>query len=313
MKLSDTMLAIDLAPDALRILDVTFRRGEPQVTAIASGTLAPGDLSTLPERHLAALASLMQTHRIRARECVAAVPTSLVVTRSVAIDPSKPQTPEEQIRVILQNCVSYDPRDLVFDFWPVSDRPDASRTQEVLVVAAQGSVVQRYLDGFMKLKLSCVHLDVAPCAVATLISRLLPNAGAMAGVVALTGSTGYFAVVERNRVLFCRPFDVPARAGLQAGMGRIGDEISKCISHMVGTLHLDGMTEILAFGDGTSEDSFAEYLVNRFNMQVRAPSPFDSLPPAAVTQLSALVPADATRYATVLGLALQNSGGPTHG
>ena len=318
LKKSDQMLAIDLAPDAVRVLNVSFRNGAPFVSTVATGDLAAGGVESLPERHLAALESLISTHRLRTRQCVAAVPTNLVVTRSVTIDPSKAQPPEEQIRVVLANCLPGDSRDLLFDFWPVGDTASKNRTHEVLVVATQGAVIQRYLKGLTKLRLTCVHLDVAPCAIASLIARLIPDQDSMIGTIALTDSQGYFAVVDKQRVLFWRPFELPAggvRAGIAPALERVGDEISKCVSHMVGALHLEGMTEIFAFGQGVQDESFAAYLMTRFNLQVRALSPFESLPGDALPGelRSSLEPASATHYATALGLAHQSAGGFING
>ena len=84
-----TALAIDLALDAVRVLDIKFSRGAPAVKAFASQSVihrpghAPDSLpETPPQRRLAAsLAG--NTHRLKTRRCVAAMPTSLVViTRS---------------------------------------------------------------------------------------------------------------------------------------------------------------------------------------------------------------------------------------
>ena len=44
---NDSLLAIDLSPDVVRVLDVTLRRGTPIIGAIASGPLAEGGLDTL--------------------------------------------------------------------------------------------------------------------------------------------------------------------------------------------------------------------------------------------------------------------------
>jgi len=285
---------------------------------VFSAKVETGANDTLPDRHLAALGTLVSEHRLKRKPCVASVPTSLVVTRSMTIDPNKPQRPEDQIRLTLQNCISGDSRDMIFDYWPVSESQQTNRTHDVLVVAAQGSMVRRYLDGFAKLKLSCVHLDVAPCALASLMAKLLPQQEGVTGTLALTESIGYFAVVEKQRVLFWRPFELPgsiAGGSAQTSLPRIGDEISKCVSHMVGSLHLDGMTEIYAFGQGAQDEAFTAYMLNRFNLQVKTPSPFDSLPsdgmPADLR--TSLPPAEATNYAAALGLALQTSGGAVHG
>jgi Tfp pilus assembly PilM family ATPase len=308
----EAFIAIDLAPDAVRVLDVTLNRGAPTIKALAAETLPEGTADSLPDRHLQALGSLLATQRIRTKNCVAAVPSNLVVTRSVMIDLSKPQPPEEQIRLTLQNILTYDLRDLLFDFWNVTEPNDKSRSHEVLVVATQRSVVHKYLAGLTKLGLACKHLDVSPCALASLIAKLVPNQESMVGTIALGETIGYFAVVEKQRVLFWRPFDLPQpKNGQQAGLARVGDEISKCVSHMVGSLHLDNMTEVLVFGHAAQDKAFADYLQTRFNLQVRSPSPFDSLPgdaiPAALRD--SLQPEAASHYAAALGLALQPIGG----
>ena len=241
------------------------------------------------------------------------MPTNLVTTRSVLVDPGKPQSMEEQILATLQAIQTHDPRDLLFDSWEVSAAPQKNRPYEVLVVAAQRSVLVRYLDGFKRLRLNCTHMDVGPCAVANLIGKVAPQQDGMLGVVVLGEGIGYFAVIEKQRVLFWRPFEMPENRQ-QAGLERVGDEISKCVSHMVGSLQFDGMTDIFLFGQNAHDDGFMSYLKTRFNLQVRSPSPFEALPQSAMpaelrssVQLSA-----ATHYAAALGLAFQPIGG-SHG
>jgi Tfp pilus assembly PilM family ATPase len=312
-KKSEGVLAIDMATDAVRVLDVKWKRNEPMVTGFATQSVSSGTPETLPERHLEALGSLIATNRFKSKKCVAAMPTSLVVTRSVAVDSSKPQPPEEQVRWTLQNCLPFDPRDLIFDYWPVANGAANARTRDMLVVAAQGTVVKKYLAGFDRLKLTCGHLDVAPCAVANLIGRLAAASDAVVGTVTLTETGGYFAIVERQRVLFWRPFEFPPvkpGAASDAAMDRIGDEISKCVSHMVGSMQVDHMAELLMFGHGAEDSTFADYLQSRFHMPVRSPSPFDSLSAEAMSPelRTAVQPAVATHYAAAVGLAMQPAG-----
>jgi Tfp pilus assembly PilM family ATPase len=321
---ADTALAIDLAVDAVRVLDVKLRRGTPAISAFASQSVTPpssgAGLDTLPERHLAALESLLATHRLKTRRCVVAMPTAMVVTRAVAIDNSKPQPADEQVRWTLQNCLPFDPKDLIFDFWPVNEPAANARTREVLVVATQASVVQRYLAGFEKLKLTCIHLDVAPCAIASLLARTVTGEG-MVGTVALGETSGYFAIVEAQKALFWRPFELPSgpKAAANVGLDRIGDEISKCVSHMVGTMHGGGvnpLNELLVFGHGSSDAGFTDYLKNRFHLNVHAPSPFDSLPEESMPSelRNAVSPDVATHFAAAIGLAMQSAAGVTiHG
>jgi Tfp pilus assembly PilM family ATPase len=310
-------LAIDLAPDAVRVLDVSFRRGTPQVSTVVCSSVENGTIDTLPDRHLAALGNLLSTHKLRRKHCIASMPTNLMVTRSMSIDPSKSQRVEDQIRLTLQNCLPGDSRDMIFDYWPVSEAQSTTRAHDVLVVASQGAMVRKYLNGFSKLRLTCTHLDVSPCAMASLLAKLLPAQETPTGTIVLTDTMGYFAIVEKQRVLFWRPFELAAssKATSQGNLPRIGDEISKCVSHMVGSLHLDGITELFAFGPGAHDEAFTAYMLNRFNLQVKAPSPFDSLPGDALPAelRSALAPAEATNYAAALGLALQNAGGALHG
>ena len=311
-KKSDSFLAVDMAPEAVRLLDVSILRGAPAILDLATETLEPGAPETLPRRHLAALEKVLSARRLRGRCCLAAVPTSLVTTRSVMVDLTKPGTPDDQIRQTLRNIVACDARDLLFDFWSVGEPNTQSRSYEVLVVATQRSIIHKYLDGFTRLKLACRHLDVAPCALASLIARLVPQQESMLGTVVLGEALGYFAVVDQQRVRFWRPFELPpAKAGAPSALERIGHEISKCVSHMVGSNNLDALGDILLFGHGVQDQTFANYLAHRFNIRVKTPSPFDALAADAVPAhlRDALAAGTATHYAAALGLALQPQGG----
>jgi Tfp pilus assembly PilM family ATPase len=306
-----SLLAIDLAPEAVRVLDVSLRRGAPVVLDVAGETLEAGAPETLPERQLAVLEKMLDAHRLHGRACVATVPTSLVTTRSVLVDLSKPGSPEDQIKQTLRNIVTCDARDLLFDFWNVSQPSEKSRSYEVLVVSTQRQIVHKYLDGFTRLKLSCRHLDVAPCALASLVARLLPEQDSMIGTVVLGDALGYFAVVDKQRVLFWRPFDLPAaKSGAPSILERIGHEISKCVSHMVGSNNFDALSDIVVFGNGAQDEAFSGYLKHRFNLRVRAPSPFEALAADAVPSnlQPVLAGGAATHYAAALGLALQPEG-----
>ena len=316
---ADITLAVDFGADAVRLLEVQKRRGQVTLGAIAEQSLPAGEPETLPERHLEALGGLLRAQRLAACRAVAALPTSMVVTRSVNIDKGKGLTPDEYVRWALENCLPFDSRDLVFDYWPVYDPASGRGQNEVLVVAAQGTLVERYLHGMGQLKLRCAHLDTAPCAIASLLGRCVEDPGAMSGVVALSERMGYFAIVERGRVAFWRPFDLPHaqtdETNRQANTDRIGDEISKCMSHMVGSMQVDNLGAMLLFGHGAEELVGSGYLRQRFQLEVRAPSPFAALPAASwPADLDRAQLTHTTHYCTAVGLAVQEAaGGLAHG
>jgi Tfp pilus assembly PilM family ATPase len=312
---ANSLLAIDLAPDCVRVLETAWRRGTLSVRALAAQPLEEDVAATLPARHLGALERVFATLRPRARACAAAMSTSLVTTRAVVIDPAKPQPPEEQIKQTLQAVLSFDARDLLFDHWTVTPPGEKNRAYEVLVVAAQRSVVYHYLDGFRRLGLDCTHIDVVPCALAGLLPRLLPqHRQNLLGTVVLGKTMGCFSVVRNQDVLFWRPFDLPSakKNGPLAILERIGDEVSKCLSHMVGSQHLDQLAEIVLFGQAASEGSCGDYLASRFGVQIHTPSLIQSLGPApdmSPDVADALQAATGSQFAVALGLACQLAGG----
>ncbi len=322
-KSGDATLAIDLGADAVRIVVVRSRRGRVTMNSFADQSLPAGPSATLPERQLEALGQLLATQRIRTRRAVAALPTSMVLTRTVALDRTKGQTAEEQILWTLQNCLPFDPKDLVFDYWNIGDGLH-TRAQDVMVVATQISVVEKYLKGFDRLHLTCVHLDVAPCAIGTLIAHSAARGETPVGTIALSHNIGFFAIADRGKILFWRPFELETvagpgggeSAGIQGNLTRIGDEISKCVSHMIGQVQLEGLGEMLLFGDGSNDLVVNEYLKNRFHVPVRSPSPFDAVSTdiaegSAGTNIGHEI---ATHYCTAMGLALQQvAGGQGHG
>ena len=310
-KKSDIVFAVDLGSDMLRSVQIKRCKAGPELSTVAGQPVAPGTPDTLVERQLAALGDLFRTYHVGSREMLATIPTNLVVTRTVTIDRQKKDSTEDQIQAALQNCLPFDSRDLLFDFWQI--RPgESSPRSEVVVVATQASLVQRYLDGFEKLGVTCVHLDVAPCALASLIPHTQVTPDAVVGSIALGRDVGFFTITERDRVLFWRPFDLMAGssqkgvsvAGIQANLERVGDEISKCVSHMVGTMHLDNLAELLLFGHGSDDLVVNEYLKNRFHVPVRHPSPFEIFGAAKNADDK-----QATHFGTATGLALQQFAG----
>jgi len=320
---ADGTLAIDLGSDAVRMVEVRSRRGRVSMSSYADQSLPEGPPATLPERQLEALGQLLSTQRVKTRRAVAALPTSMVLTRTVALDRTKGQSTEEQILWTLQNCLPFDPRDLVFDYWSIGEGAN-SRAPEVMVVATQISVVEKYLKGFDRLHLTCVHLDVAPCAIGTLIAHSAATGDAPIGTVALSHNIGFFAIAERGKILFWRPFELDTvtgtdgveGAGIQSNLNRIGDEISKCVSHMVGQMQLDNLGEMLLFGHGSDDLVVNEYLKNRFHVPVRSPSPFDAVSAEQVEGSggSKVQHEIATHYCTAMGLALQQvAGGRNNG
>jgi len=317
---SDATLAIDLGPDAVRLIELRLRKAQLTITLSAQQALEDGPLATLPTRHLAALAALLGQHRLHTRSAIAAMPTNMVVTRTVQPDKANagPGAPagkslEDHIRWTLQNCLPFDPRDLLFDYWPIHEA-NSGKPPEFMVVATQASVVEQYMRGFEKLKLTCAHLDVAPCALATLISHSVENSDAPVGTIALSQHLDFFAIAERGRVLFWRPFELPhpqdTDAGAQANLDRMGDEISKCVSHMVGAMHVDNLSEVLLYGCGSENLLVGEYLKNRFHIPVRSPSPLDALPVQARGDYASLADGRVgTHYCTAMGLAMKYAGG----
>jgi len=302
----DSTLAVDLGPDAVRVVSVQTRRGQPHVAAFAEQSLADGNAANLPDRHLDALASVLSANGIKTRRVVAAMPTTSIVTRTVQIDTGKSMSPEEQIQYTLQNCLP-DAKDLAFDYWRVSPPRPNEKAFDVLVVATQASLVERYLQGFEKLQLSCAHMDVAPCAIAALIARTTTNPDSPVGTIALSPGTGFFAIIDKGQVLFWRPFDTSAisKSGATTPqLERMGEEISKCVSHMVGAMGGDNLGELLIFGRNSGDAAIGDYLKNRFNLNVRAPSPFDAFASGANSSGAIEQPA-ATNYCTAVGLALQ--------
>ncbi|MEI8196946.1 MAG: pilus assembly protein PilM [Phycisphaerae bacterium] len=311
------LLAVDLGIDAIHVLSARTSRGKVQVEDLACETLPAGLPATLPDRHLEALGGILSKLRLRSRRVVAALPTNLILTRTIRLDPGQEQTTEERIIWTLQNCLPFDPRDLVFDYWPVGE--DHGKGQEVIVVATQASLVERYLNGFEKLKLQCVHLDVVPCALGALIARTVQPADSPVCTLALTAGQGFFGVAERGKILFWRPFEL-AGTGSQTELGqkhleRIAEEVARCFTHIAGSMPLEKLSQMMLFGQWSDNPALGNYLGNHFHLPTRNPSPLQALGTdglSAAAQQTA-TQAQSTHYAAVVGLTLQYSGGVHHG
>jgi len=80
-------------------------------------------------------------------------------------------------------------------------------------------------------------------------------------------------------------------------------------------MHLDNLSELLVFGNGSDDAAFADYLTHRFHLPVRSPSPFDAFTADSMSPniRSAVQPNVATHFAAAVGLAMQPAGVQIHG
>ncbi len=224
---TNAVFAVELGTDSIRAVQLGRGKPQPSLSFFATQSVASGTPDSLVDRQLSALGELLKTQNVSTREVLATMPTNLIVTRTVQVDKQKKETPDDQIRAALQNCLPFDSKDLLFDSWPINPITGNPRS-ELLVVATQASVVQRYLQGFENLGLTCIHMDVAPCALASLIPLTQKSPDGVVGSIALSRDVGFFAITERDRVLFWRPFDLNSAssqrgvnvAGLQANLER---------------------------------------------------------------------------------------------
>lgn len=316
-KRNTNALAVDLSLDAVRLVSIRRTRGQIQIEDLATHTLPEGPVNTLPERHLSVLAEMLSSLRLRATRIVAALPNNLIITRALRLETEHRQSIEERIVGALQNCIPFNPQDLVFDHWPVGE-PNA-KGQEIIVVATQASIVNQYLQGFEQLKLQCVHLDVAPCAVSSLIAHSVHGTGPVCALV-VNGNQGYFAISENSKILFWRPFDLNVATEQAAELNpktleRMAEEISRCFTHIASNMPLDKISEMMLFGRWSADPTLSGYLADHFHVPTNNPSPLDALGPTGLSPVARQTAdsATATQYATAVGLALQYSGGLLHG
>ena len=184
------LLGIDMADDAVRVVELRRRRGKLSCRHCGSAALAAG---VMLDGHVEDLQGLASAVRLACRNSgsactrvALAMPATALITHAIRLPAG---LPEEQLEILLElEAAQYMPfalEDASLDFYQLGPAPPfAGQTQqeiEVLLVAARRVSVQRRLDAATAAGLTPVVMDSEALALQAALAQggwqALPDGG----------------------------------------------------------------------------------------------------------------------------------------
>jgi type IV pilus assembly protein PilM len=184
------LLGVDIADDAVRVVELRRRRGKLSCRHCGAAALTPGVILEGSVEDMAGLAdALRQAHRDSGSACTRvalAMPATALITHAIRLPAG---LPEEQLEILVElEAAQYIPfalEDASLDFFILGPAPPLAGTSgkeiDVLLVAARRASVQRRLDAVMAAGLMPVVMDSEALAVQAALAhggwQALPDGG----------------------------------------------------------------------------------------------------------------------------------------
>ena len=185
------LLGVDIADDAVRVVELRRRRGTLSCRHCGAAALAPGVILEGNVEDMVGLAdALRQAHRDSGSACTRvalAMPATALITHAVRLPAG---LPEEQLEMLVElEAAQYMPfalEDASLDFCVLGPAPPLAQAREdaeidVLLVAARRASVQRRLDAAMAAGLTPIVMDSEALALQAALAQggwqALPDGG----------------------------------------------------------------------------------------------------------------------------------------
>ena len=184
------LLGVDIADDAVRVVELRRRRGKLSCRHCGAAALAPGVLLEGNVEDMVGLAdALRQAHRDSGSACTRvalAMPATALITHAIRLPAG---LPEEQLEILVElEAAQYMPfalEDASLDFFILGPAPPLPGTTgkevDVLLVAARRASVQRRLDATRAAGLLAVVMDSEALALQAALAQggwqALPDGG----------------------------------------------------------------------------------------------------------------------------------------
>ncbi|MCC7700024.1 pilus assembly protein PilM [Janthinobacterium sp. EB271-G4-7A] len=188
--LGTSLLGVDIADDAVRVVELRRRRGKLSCRHCGAATLAPGVILEGNVEDMLGLAdALRHAHRDSGSACTRvalAMPATALITHAIRLPAG---LAEEQLEILVElEAAQYMPfalEDASLDFFILGPAPPlpgtAGKEVDVLLVAARRASVQRRLDAARAAGLLAVVMDSEALALQAALAQggwqALPDGG----------------------------------------------------------------------------------------------------------------------------------------
>ncbi|WP_164929010.1 type IV pilus biogenesis protein PilM [Gloeobacter violaceus] len=324
-------MGVEIAPEQITIAQLE-KRGKGLglkhlVTAPTPAGAVAGGRVEEPEAVAEVLRDLIADHRLKPGPVATAIPGREAVIRLIRL-PADLQADELREVVLNQEAELYLPfsrNDAFVDFQPLAAAvdPDGVKRQEVLLVAAQLSVVNSYLEALRRAGLTARVVDIASFALVRALREPLAQVppGAAVALVLLSADDTEISILLEGVPQFSRTVSLGTRefrealestldlpsfkaANLSRVLGDLADEIQRSLDFYQAsgtTAPVPPVAQVLLAGNGANVRQIDEFLRQRLALPVSRVDPVTAL---GLPEIS-VPPGLRSGFGVALGLALR--------
>ncbi len=159
----ESYVSIDIGSSSVKMVEVQTRADHLAVLKWGSIPTPPAaiqsNMVTEPDRMAEIVRKLIETHGVKARKAITAVPGPAVIIKRVTLPAQSPQDIENTIMFEAGNFIPEDLENVNLDY-QITDHLEESKQIEVLLVAAKKDIVSSYADTLRAAGLVPVVVDV---------------------------------------------------------------------------------------------------------------------------------------------------------
>ncbi len=223
-------IGMDVGTHSIRL--VQFRQQKAQLTLLAARRVEIDSvpLADSPEKHLTELLrNALETGDFRGRHCVISLPPADIHAKSVRL----PQMPEND----LAHAIQWEAKDrfgleladgrLVY-FRAGEVRRGTEIKEELLLFAATGDTLRKYMGALAPLRFTIDAIDLAPCAMIRAVHRATPSKQNATTAILDVGHTGaQFLLCVNDQIVFYKHIDIGGKTLNEAVAAKLGISLTE--------------------------------------------------------------------------------------
>jgi len=156
-------LSVDIGSNSIKVIEIRARAGQLHVSNAVSLPTPPSAIQNNMVYEVTAVAeatrALTDSHGLRARKVITAVPGPAVIIKRVTLPAQSPQELENTILFEAGNFIPEDLENVNLDY-QITDYVEDGKRMEVLLVAAKKDIVASYTETIRAAGLAPVVIDV---------------------------------------------------------------------------------------------------------------------------------------------------------
>jgi len=295
------LLAVDWDQCEARYVLATTRGQQLSVAAVASTPLAPPDDSAPEPGPGPWLREELDRHKRGRAEALIGLDRASIELLHLSLPPARDDELPELVRNQAMRESALVTDDSLLDFVAL---PGDAGERKVTAMALSHEALEKIEATCAAAGVTPTRMLVRPYAATSLLTRLVDPADGVCLLISRYAEEVDLTVVDQHNVVFWRTVQLPSSTGPDAATDALLAEVRRTLMVVQNQTGGDPIRRIYVLGDAPTHQDLIRKIGDQLSFPAELVAPFDALP-----QFQGEVPADAGRYAALLGMLLDEAEG----